>query len=229
MVDDDPRGFRRHLLRDLPRLLSALQSTPQEATAGGRSQIKGRKAQGGRRSTGRRTASTKAQGTSKFPAEDSISPQDADLVISFLWARLQYVRKNQPVPTPPPPPQGTPAPVFRPPPKPLPCACCKIHDLANPVARCATCSYSIHPACYGIEDESSVTPDWLCALCANVETEQYRRVPRCVLCPSTWKTKGPPPTVPQQTQLQALKPTLEGNWCVSPKHILMTEVEGGHD
>lgn len=146
-----------------------------------------------------------------------------------LRAPLQYVRKNQPVPPPPPPPQGTPAPVYRPPPKPLPCACCKIHDPANPVARCGTCSYSIHPACYGIEDEAAVTPDWLCALCSNVETEQYRRVPRCVLCPSTWKTKGPPPTVPQQTPLQALKPTLEGNWCVPPRHFLMKEAEDGHD
>lgn len=70
---------------------------------------------------------------------------------------------------------STPAPSA---PRAPPCALCRKHDKA--LVRCRTCTFSVHPLCYG----TPARADWECELCANVHEEEVSLEPRCMLCPA---------------------------------------------
>ncbi|CAK9782337.1 hypothetical protein CC85DRAFT_282380 [Cutaneotrichosporon oleaginosum] len=69
---------------------------------------------------------------------------------------------------------STPVPVPR-----AACALCRRADKG--LARCKTCTFSVHAACYGIVGG---TAEWECELCANARAEEVNLDPRCVLCPA---------------------------------------------
>lgn len=86
---------------------------------------------------------------------------------------------------------GTATPAPPPPPKLPPCCFCRKHEPKGTMARCKTCSFSVHagglhsanlslrsadaPGCYGIKSQD-LGPDWECELCANVRLEEAHLV-----------------------------------------------------
>lgn len=100
-----------------------------------------------------------------------------------------------------------------------PCSCCKRMEPKASMARCKTCTFSVHAGCYGIPLES-LGPGWECELCANEREEEANLEPWCVLCPrdsamvaSKIKSKK---QVGDFDLLSALKPTEGCRWA----HIL---------
>lgn len=75
---------------------------------------------------------------------------------------------------------STPAPVAL---KAPPCALCRRVEPKAAMARCKTCTFSAHAACYGIPP-SNIGEGWECELCANAREEEVNLEPRCVLCPA---------------------------------------------
>ncbi|KAL1409778.1 putative PHD type zinc finger protein with BAH domain-containing protein [Vanrija albida] len=114
---------------------------------------------------------------------------------------------------------GASTPVPTGPPKLPPCSSCKKMEPKAAMARCKTCTYSVHSTCYGIAPDA-MGPNWECDLCSNVKIEETNLEPRCVLCPkdtsllvSKTKSKKPPADF---DLLAALKPTEGCRWA----HVL---------
>lgn len=77
---------------------------------------------------------------------------------------------------------GTSTPVPGGPPKLPPCSCCKRMEPKASMARCKTCTFSVHSGCYGIAP-GAMGPNWECELCTNVKEKEASLDPACVLCP----------------------------------------------
>ncbi|EIW68698.1 hypothetical protein TREMEDRAFT_31780 [Tremella mesenterica DSM 1558] len=113
---------------------------------------------------------------------------------------------------------GTATPVPTPAPKLPPCAMCKRMEPKSSMARCKTCTFSVHSVgCYGIEPQE-MGSNWECELCLGQRETDDALHPRCVLCPAQ---QPPIPTkrkrLPMEfDMLSALKPTEGRRWA----HIL---------
>lgn len=110
---------------------------------------------------------------------------------------------------------GTSTPVPTGPPKLPPCSCCKRVEPKSTMARCKTCTFSVHSGCYGISPES-LGPDWECELCANEKEKESNLDPRCVLCPRDANLPKRKKATGDFDLLSALKPTEGCRWA----HIL---------
>ncbi|KAK4688923.1 hypothetical protein P7C73_g1187, partial [Tremellales sp. Uapishka_1] len=114
---------------------------------------------------------------------------------------------------------GTSTPVPPPPPRLPPCACCKRMEPKASMARCKSCTFSVHSGCYGIASPD-MGPDWECELCTNVKSLDYNFDPKCVLCPrdaNTLITKSrSKKSAGDFDILSALKPTEGLRWA----HVL---------
>ncbi|KAL7424387.1 putative PHD type zinc finger protein with BAH domain-containing protein [Cryptotrichosporon argae] len=113
---------------------------------------------------------------------------------------------------------GTATPVPAAPPKLPPCACCRRMEPKATMARCKTCTFSVHAGCYGILPEA-MGPGWECELCLNVTVEGNNLEPRCVLCPRDQAAVAARVKRKQTADfdlLSALKPTEGCQWA----HVL---------
>nr|XP_031861887.1 uncharacterized protein CI109_002716 [Kwoniella shandongensis]KAA5528959.1 hypothetical protein CI109_002716 [Kwoniella shandongensis] len=119
---------------------------------------------------------------------------------------------------------GTSTPVPPPPPKLPPCAVCRRMEPKPMMARCKTCTFSVHAGCYGIPSQD-MGPTWECELCVNARLEENHLEPRCVLCPRDFTavlTKHKRKPNVDFDLLSALKPTEGRRWA----HILCSAWQG---